>query len=63
MNEKKNKENKTNKPENGLPPEKKRRVIWALSLPGKVAPVTAGRYLAECVETLLKREESAGIGR
>lgn len=29
------------------------RVIWALSLPGKVAPVTAGRATGECVYAIL----------
>ena len=30
-------------------------VIWALSLPGKVAPVTAGEYIKETVISLMKR--------
>jgi len=32
------------------------RVIWALSLPGKVAPVTSGRAIAKCVNDILKNE-------
>lgn len=33
-----------------------RRVIWALGLPGKVAPVTAGRILAEHLPELIRAE-------
>lgn len=32
-------------------------VIWALGLPGKVAPLSAGRYLAEEIEAILAGEE------
>ena len=31
-----------------------RRVIWALSLPGKVAPVTAGSYIRDTVYNILR---------
>lgn len=31
-------------------------VIWALSLPGKVAPVTAGRIIADTLEKLIMRD-------
>ncbi len=31
-------------------------VIWALSLPGKYAPVTAGEIIAECVLLMLEKE-------
>lgn len=31
-----------------------RKAIWALSLPGKVAPKTAGKYLAQTVENIIK---------
>lgn len=30
------------------------RVVWALSLPGKVAPVSAGRALGDCLLSILK---------
>ena len=30
------------------------RVIWALSLPGKVAPVTAGRYIKDTVYHIME---------
>lgn len=30
------------------------RVVWALSLPGKVAPVSAGRALGDCLISILK---------
>ena len=30
------------------------RVIWALSLPGKVAPVTSGRYIKETVYHIME---------
>ena len=30
------------------------RVIWALSLPGKVAPVTSGRYIKDTVYHILE---------
>lgn len=33
------------------------KVIWALSLPGKTAPVSAGRYVAETVMRLLSENE------
>lgn len=33
-----------------------RRVVWALGLPGKVAPVTAGRILAEHLPALIHAE-------
>lgn len=33
------------------------RAIWALSLPGKVAPVTAARYIADTVLQILKEQE------
>jgi dipicolinate synthase subunit A len=33
-----------------------RRVIWALSLPGKTAPVTAGEIIAETVSHLIKEQ-------
>ena len=29
------------------------RVIWALSLPGKVAPVTAGRSIKNTIDNIL----------
>lgn len=32
------------------------RVIWALSLPGKVAPVTSGRAIAECIIDIMRKE-------
>ena len=32
-------------------------IIWALSLPGKTAPVTAGRIIGETVRRILKEEE------
>lgn len=31
-------------------------VIWALSLPGKVAPITAGRIIADTLEKLITRD-------
>jgi len=31
-----------------------RKVFWALSLPGKTAPVTAGKLIAECITEKLK---------
>ena len=33
-----------------------RRVIWALSLPGKVAPVTAGRNMKDTIYNILREE-------
>jgi len=33
-----------------------KRIIWALSLPGKVAPVTAGRIIYNTVVTLLNEK-------
>ena len=30
------------------------RVIWALSLPGKVAPVTSGRYIKDTVYHIME---------
>lgn len=32
------------------------RVIWALSLPGRVAPVTAGQIIAGCLISILREE-------
>lgn len=32
------------------------KVIWALSLPGRTAPVTAGRIIGETIENMLKEE-------
>lgn len=37
-----------------------RRVIWALSLPGKTAPVTAGEIIARTVGHLLEERGNAG---
>lgn len=34
-----------------------RRAIWALSLPGKVAPVSAAGALRESIYTILQEEE------
>ncbi len=34
-----------------------KNVIWALGLPGKVAPVTAGRYIKKTVCAILKEEK------
>lgn len=31
-------------------------VLWAASLPGKYAPISAGELIAECISTLLERE-------
>lgn len=31
-------------------------ISWALSLPGKYAPESAGRLIAECVENIMRRE-------
>ena len=31
-------------------------VIWALSLPGKVAPVTAGRIIKESILNIMQSE-------
>lgn len=36
------------------------RVIWALSLPGKTAPVTAGRIIGQTLLNMLKEEERDG---
>ena len=33
------------------------RVIWALSLPGKVAPVSSGRYIKDTVYHLMDELE------
>ena len=33
------------------------RVIWALSLPGKVAPVTSGRYIRDTVYHIMEESE------
>jgi hypothetical protein len=33
------------------------QVIWALSLPGKTAPVSAGKIVAQTVEELLAAED------
>ena len=30
------------------------RVIWALSLPGKVAPVTSGRYIKDTIYHIME---------
>ena len=30
------------------------RVVWALSLPGKVAPVSAGRYIMDTVYHIME---------
>ena len=30
------------------------RVVWALSLPGKVAPVTSGRYIKDTVYHIME---------
>ena len=35
-------------------------VIWALSLPGKTAPVTAGRIIGETIRQMLN-EEGGGV--
>ncbi len=37
--------------------ELKRRVIWALSLPGKTAPISAGRIIKDTVENILTELE------
>lgn len=34
-----------------------KRVIWALSLPAKVAPITSGRIIFDCVSSILRDEE------
>ena len=31
-------------------------VLWATSLPGKYAPVSAGRLIANCVDNILRGE-------
>ena len=36
------------------------QVIWALSLPGKTAPVTAGEIVADTVQELLTAAEGGG---
>ncbi|MBR5516129.1 MAG: dipicolinate synthase subunit DpsA [Clostridia bacterium] len=36
--------------------ELEKKVIWALSLPGKVAPVSSGKIIAKTVESILKEE-------
>ena len=33
------------------------RVVWALSLPGKVAPVTAGKAILNTVYNILREQE------
>lgn len=33
-----------------------KKLIWALSLPGKVAPVTAGEYIKKAIDNILKEE-------
>ncbi len=33
-----------------------KKLIWALSLPGKVAPVTAGVYIKKAIDNILKEE-------
>ena len=33
------------------------KVIWALSLPGKTSPVTAGKIIAQTVSDILNTEE------
>ena len=30
------------------------KTIWALALPGKVAPVTSAKYLQECIQEYIK---------
>jgi dipicolinate synthase subunit A len=35
------------------------RVIWALSLPGRVAPVTSGNIIGECLMAILNEEGSS----
>ena len=37
--------------------DEKLEVVWAPSLPGKVAPVTAARYMRETIYNILKEEE------
>lgn len=32
------------------------RVVWALSLPGRVAPVTSGNIIADCLDSILREE-------
>ena len=39
--------------------ECQRRVIWALSLPGKVAPVTSARFLRDTIYHILQEKEHA----
>ena len=34
------------------------RVIWALSLPGRVAPVTSGNIIAQCLMSILSEEDN-----
>lgn len=34
------------------------KVLWASALPGKYAPQSAGELIAECVEKILRREET-----
>ncbi|MCL2754771.1 MAG: dipicolinate synthase [Oscillospiraceae bacterium] len=36
------------------------KVIWALSLPGKIAPVTAGEMIADTVLNIIREGDSAG---
>lgn len=36
--------------------ELRTNVLWAASLPGKYAPVSAGRLIASCVDSILKEE-------
>lgn len=33
-----------------------KKLIWALSLPGKVAPVTAGEYIKKAIDSIMKEE-------
>ena len=33
------------------------RVVWALSLPGKVAPVTSGRYIKDTIYHIMEESE------
>lgn len=36
------------------------RAIWALSLPGKTAPVTSGRIIGETIENILREQSCCG---
>jgi len=39
-----------------------RNVIWALSLPGKYAPVSAGKILAKTVKIIMEEETAQVVG-